>query len=71
MNCDLHKKNKKTIYALWGVADSAALWGYEIALFLSFIADYNPINTNHFQHAISRLKRKWALIFAGMVDGKS
>ena len=29
------KKKKKTIYALWGVADSAALWGYEIALFLS------------------------------------
>ena len=28
-------KKKKTIYALWGVADSAALWGYEIALFLS------------------------------------
>lgn len=31
----LKKKKKKTIYALWGVADSAALWGYEIALFLS------------------------------------
>lgn len=26
---------KKKIYALWGMADSAALWGYEIALFLS------------------------------------
>ena len=31
----IKKKKKKTIYALWGVADSAALWGYEIALFLS------------------------------------
>lgn len=39
MKHDLHKKKRKrkgkTIYALWGVADSAALWGYEIALLLS------------------------------------